>query len=279
MIFGSCQENLSISNMFVHNEHIPNLITTTIPSFDTNPHRENLMPFTIYERYAISFERSQNLSFLVILLLLLLSVFTSTTNYFKSILIIISIISCNIYHVDGTWNLVTSPPLPNEDFWRMPAYDPEANIVWLLGGWLDQERMIPFNPAKSTCTDYGSILSDNIYTRGQGYVQKGNILYMADYNGLYYFDLSSPMNVQPLGAWPTNFELSGISGGCLANIDNYLIMTRRGDVYIYDIGINNWSIIPPNTPTMVQSRSLVACQVSSDKYLYVIGGNDEIGSV
>eukprot|EP01084_Bolivina_argentea_P010481 19516_1 len=174
-----------------------------------------------------------------------------------------------VYHVNAAnWTLQTSPPIPTVDMRRVIGYDSKNQIVWLLGGYYNKRKIISFNILNTTYTEYAVDLTNDIESLGQNYAQKDNILYIAMSNTLYQYNMSNTVsNLESLSTIPR----ANSQYGCLAVIDNYLVLTA--DVYVYNIITSTWTK-PPNTPSMIAWRYWHSCQVSSDKYLYLIGGYD-----
>eukprot|EP01084_Bolivina_argentea_P208952 356055_1 len=178
-----------------------------------------------------------------------------------------------LHHVNSEWIRETVPVHPYANsYFTIPGYYNDR--VYLLGGNIQTRQLISFNTLSPEYTDHGAVINIGLYSEGQNYVQKGNILYIAmgDTPALFKFDMANiGLGLQSLGL------INGGTGviahfGCLAHINNYLIFTYDADVYIYNIDTVTWTN-PTNTPSIITARIRHTCQVSDQQYLYIIGGH------
>eukprot|EP01084_Bolivina_argentea_P171458 297051_1 len=176
---------------------------------------------------------------------------------------------------NGQWTLETSPPLPAPNF-RIPiGYNPNTNLVWMVGGPNGANKIVSFNTLTSSYTDYGSISPAIHAPYGKMYTQINNILYFVagvpvqSYT-LYKLDLT---NSVPSAQFVSGIPVDWVNYGCIAGGDNY-IFVMVGVFAIYNINTNTWTNGPSST---IGSANMA--EVTAGGYLYVIGGSASQSSI
>eukprot|EP01084_Bolivina_argentea_P208949 356048_1 len=174
--------------------------------------------------------------------------------------------------VNAQWNLVTSPPIPNSNFATAVGYDSQSQLVWLVGGNPNFNQLLSFDVSSKTFVEHADIPFGGYHSNGQSYVQKDNSLYMV-MGGWWYNTTGSQLYKHDMTTMVTQelhyFPMHHGERGCLTYIDNYLILVHESTVWTYDINLDSWVTIYPATTI---SRNAHSCQISKEKYLYVIGG-------
>ena len=156
------------------------------------------------------------------------------------------------------------------------AYDHTTNLIWLIGGWYPKERsLISFNLSiwndTNAFLDHGYSLSYEVTSGSQSYVQRKDVVYVAEFVGhrlLAYNILTE--NVNLIDTNPSSVEVS--TGACLASIGDWIIYVNLNQTYILRLSNQSWKL--SGNPIMSERRHFHACIVEPDRgYLYVIGGS------